>query len=87
MAKTPQLEELYNSYQAVFNTPDGQRVLEHLAHVGHLHTPTYVTGDSHETAHREGQRRIVLSILTFLNKTPQEIQRYNQEVYTDERGI
>ena len=49
-----------------------------------MHVPSYVTGDSHETAHREGMRRIVLSILRFLEKDPREIQLYTQEIYNDE---
>jgi len=84
VARKPKPTELQDSYKAVFNTKDGERVLEHLCHVAYMHVPSYVTGDSHETAHREGMRRIVLSILRFLEKDPREIQLYTQEIYNDE---
>lgn len=84
MARKPKVTELHDSYRAVFSTPDGERVLEHLCHVGFVNIPSYVTGDSHETAHREGMRRVVLSILRFLNKDPREIQQYTQEIEENE---
>jgi hypothetical protein len=81
--RKPKPTDLHDSYRAIFGTKDGERVLEHLCHVAYMTTPSYVTGDSHETAHREGMRRIVLSILRFIEKDPREIQSYNQEINED----
>ncbi len=83
MARKPKPTDLHDSYKAVFDTKDGERVLEHLCHVAYVNTPSYVTGDSHETAHREGMRRIVLSILRFLQRDPRDVQLYTQEINQD----
>ena len=60
-------------------TKDGEAVLNHLASIGYVNDPTYVPGDTHETAHREGMRRIVISILRFIDKSPQELLNLQQE--------
>ena len=54
--------KLHASYRTVFDNAHGDIVLRHLIKVGYVFTPTYVPGDQTETAHREGMRRIVLSI-------------------------
>ena len=72
--KQPKLNELHDAYRAVFSTPDGERVLQHLCKSAFIHDSTYVQGDSHETVHREGQRRLGLSILRFIDKDPKDIQ-------------
>ena len=53
-------------YRSVFSGPDGEAVLKHLAQVGYVYKPTYCPGDHIETAHREGMRRLVLSIFKEL---------------------
>ncbi len=73
MAKPPHIVELHDSYKRVFSTPDGERVLEHLCKVSFVFDTSYVAGDPHETAHREGQRRLVLSILRFIERDPREL--------------
>ena len=55
-----------DQYLRVFDNPDGRLVLEHLMKVGFVFNPTYVAGDPTETAHREGMRRIVMSILRMV---------------------
>lgn len=84
MAEPKGLEALYSSYRAVFNTPDGEEVLKHLCKIGYVYDTSYCNGDSHETAHREGQRRLVLSILRFVNRTPEEIYRILNQETTNE---
>lgn len=82
MAKPVQqdLKQLHDSYRAVFDSKDGERVLTHLCKVGFVNDTSYVSGDPYETAHREGQRRLVLSILRFLDRTPQEILHITEEL-------
>jgi hypothetical protein len=70
---------LHTSYRAVFLSPDGQAVLNHLATIGYVNDATYVANDTHETAHREGMRRIVISILRFVDKDPQELLNLEKE--------
>ena len=74
------LKQLHDSYRAIFDNKDGERVLAHLCKVGFVNDTSYVCGDPYETAHREGQRRFVLSILRFLNRTPQEIIHITEEI-------
>jgi len=54
------------NYQAVFNSPTGQEVLNDLMKVHYIMTPTIST-ESLTMAHREGERNVVLRILTILN--------------------
>ena len=68
------LEKLNGHYKAVFNSKDVEIVLEHLCKTGFVLDTTHVPGDSHETAHREGMRRIVVSILKFLGKKPEDFK-------------
>ena len=79
--RQPKLNELHDAYRALFSTPDGKLVLEHLCKSAFVYDSTYVAGDSHETAHREGQRRIILSILRFCDKDPKEIQAMMEKIY------
>ena len=78
------LEKLHQHYKAVFNTKDGEIVLDHLCKTGFVLDTTHVPNDSHETAHREGMRRIVVSILKFLNKKPEDFKNMiNQEAINE----
>lgn len=45
--------------------------------------PTYVEGDPHESAYREGERNVALRILSWLAFGPADMERLNQMV-TDE---
>ena len=67
------LASLHDAYRAVFDGKNGDIVLKHLCKIGFVFDTSYCNGDTHETAHREGQRRLVLSILRFVNKSPEEI--------------
>ncbi len=71
--------KLNDSYKAVFDNVHGEIVLRHLMKVGHVFNPTYVPGDTHESAHREGMRRLVLSILRQLNMTEEEMRNIMEQ--------
>ena len=78
------LEKINEHYKKVFETKDGQIVLDHLCKTGFVLDTTHVPNDSHETAHREGMRRIVVSILKFLNKKPEDFKNMiNQEAINE----
>lgn len=55
-----------DAYKAVFSTPEGKEVLKDLIEFCHVNDPTHVIGDTHQTAYREGERRVALRILGFL---------------------
>lgn len=63
----------------VFNSEDGETVLDDMAARFHAHTPTFVAGDPHESAYLEGQRSVVLSILNMISP-----ERYLEGEATDE---
>lgn len=70
---------VHESYQNVFNTPDGERVLRHLMKVGGITKPSYVAGDPYTTAFNEGRRHLVLSILKFIHKSHDELLKAIEE--------
>lgn len=71
----------HESYRRAFCSPDGQIVLRHLMKKFNVASPTFVNGDTHATAFREGQRHVVLSILKFINK---DINQEIEEQINDE---
>jgi hypothetical protein len=75
---------VHRQYQRVFNTPDGQAVLMHILKHGHVFETTFVRGDQHETILREGERRMALSILKFLNQDHEKLAEQLRKGITDE---
>lgn len=63
---------LQSDYRVAFESPEGKRVLSHLCKVGGINGSTYAA-DARLHAFKEGQRHLVLSILKFVNKQPQQI--------------
>jgi hypothetical protein len=53
------------AYQLVFNSEEGQRVLEDLQKRFHIHGTVFSTEPT-DTAYREGQRTVVLFIQSML---------------------
>jgi hypothetical protein len=68
-------------YQEAFSGDPGSEVLKHLCEVGYVFVPTYVRGDPVETAHREGARRLVLSILRMVHGDDEAIRKMAEEHY------
>lgn len=60
--------KMHEVYQSVFDGPEGREVLRHICKRGHVFDSTHVVGDSHLSALREGERRLALSILKYVNK-------------------
>lgn len=59
-------------YQAVFNTPQGRAVLHDLMASHNVLQPSY-TKDPYETAKNEGERTVVLRILTLMRTNPRTL--------------
>lgn len=58
---------IQQAYKRLFESPDGQLVLEHLARTNFVFDKsTFVQGDPHQSALHEGQRRVVLSIMRYI---------------------
>lgn len=64
---------MHRSYKSVFQTPDGEKVLRHILKVGNVTSSSFVAGDSHLTAFREGQRHLALSIFKFVSRDHEKL--------------
>ena len=63
-----QIEELKLAYLRAFGTEDGERVLRDLKARFSFEASTFVPGDPHQSAFREGQRDAVLLIVRMLSE-------------------
>ena len=75
--------QLNSYYKDTFVSVQGQKVLEHLCKKAHVTGSSFVTGDPYLTAFNEGQRHIVMSILQFLYKNPNQLVQQIQKQYED----
>jgi ribosomal protein S8 len=72
------------AYVRLFNTDDGKVVLRHLMKQGFITDTTFVAGDPHQTAMNEGSRRLVLSILKYVNRDHKNIvNQIEEEIRND----
>ncbi len=62
------LKRRKEDYETVFASKAGQRVLADLMAQFHMGRSSHMSGDSHETAFREGERHVVLHILDMMGK-------------------
>lgn len=65
-------------YREVFNTPQGEEVLNHLVKESGL-LDTKLTTDTNLLLVQQGQRRIVLSILRTVGRDPHQITKQIEE--------
>ena len=62
------IKQLSINYKTTFGSESGKKCLKILKKRCSFNTTTFVQGDSHDTAFREGQRSVVLFINNMLNK-------------------
>jgi len=75
---------VHESYSSVFNSAEGQVVLNHLMKKFNITSSSFTQGDPSLTAFREGQRHVVLSILKFISKNPDEVANMINKHIEDE---
>ncbi len=75
--------KILRDYQAVFKTPSGKVVLHDLMREHHMLSPSYVVGDPHESAKREGERAVILHILQYLNYNLNDLEQAIEEANND----
>lgn len=63
-----QIEEMKLAYRRAFNNDDGQRVLADLKSRFSFEASTFIPGDPHYSAFKEGQRDAVLLIVRMLSE-------------------
>lgn len=69
-----------SAYQSLFNSKEGQIVLEDMMEAHHFKTSTF-DGDQTKTIFREGERNVVLRILTLLKM---DIKSINERIRLNE---
>lgn len=75
--------KLHRDYDLTFNTPHGRRVLHHLMRTGKVVTPV-ADPDPNQSLRNEGMQHLVLSILRFLKKRPDQIAETTEEAIQKE---
>lgn len=65
ISQQARMQELY---RGVFGSTEGMEVLEHLLRACSVFTTTFTPGDAAQTAFREGQRNVALSILRIIER-------------------
>lgn len=76
--------QLRLDYRRVFATEEGGRVLaDILARAGVMQS-SYTIGDSHETAFREGRRRLGLELVEMINSDPEALTKLATTGETEE---
>lgn len=69
MPRKPQSQiQLAIDYKTTFGTENGKRVLFDLMGACHMTSTSHVAGNPTETAYREGERNIMLRILSILER-------------------
>lgn len=71
-------EQMDIAYRMTFGSETGRAVLNDLVKFGHLYETSYISGDEHETAFREGERNFLLYILSRV-QLPSERENHLEE--------
>jgi hypothetical protein len=66
-------------YQSFFATADGEKVLFDLMRTHHVIGSTFSKGDPYETAFKEGERNVVLRILSILKTDVDALKKRIEE--------
>ena len=61
-----------------YETPEGMRVLAQILHEARVFYPSYVRGDTHETARNEGLRQLGLWIIEQVDHEPVDLPATQQ---------
>lgn len=73
-------KRVISQYKKTFATPDGRAVLYDLMKGNYfINSTTFVPGDSHATARNEGQRDVVVRILSILKVDPEQFFKIAEE--------
>lgn len=64
--------DIHRAYINLFNSPDGEIVLNDMKQAHHYNNPSFDPRSPYITSLNEGERNVVLRILTFLEMKPKE---------------
>jgi len=76
---------LREAYQTVFSkeNPATEVVINHLFKIGFVTSTTFVAGDPYQTALNEGARRLVLSMIRYINRNPKDLIEQIEQIYAN----
>lgn len=60
--------QVLQDFRDTFGSEQGRRALRHLIEVYGILDQSHVRGDPHETAFRDGQRKVVLDVLDMIGR-------------------
>lgn len=66
-------------YKNVFNSAQGKRVLEDMCRNHFMFSTSFAKGDAYESARREGERLVILRILSFLKLDLNRLEKLIEE--------
>lgn len=71
--------DVFIAYRNCFQSKDGKEVLIDLIKTHHILSSTYKPNDHIETIRREGERNVVLRIMSFLHISPADLDAIMKE--------
>ncbi len=74
----------HEQFHAVFSTPDGEQVLRQILKWGNATQSSFVAGDAHATAFREGQRHLAMTIARTVFRDTTELIKQIEKGLEDE---
>ena len=72
-------KQLAQTFQGVFETPNGKIVLKELSKMCNENEPTFVDQNPTGSAYKEGQRSIIIGIRKQINKTFNQVKQERAE--------
>jgi len=75
-----------DAYRNVFSTPDGKRVLAHLAKITGVTNPTY-TPDARLAAYKEGRRELWHQISKTINTDESALLAEIERIHANEQDL
>jgi hypothetical protein len=74
LKKLSSKKDTIQSYQRLFASEDGIRVMKDLMKSCHFYDTTF-TGDVYESAYKEGERSVILRIMRTIKLDPRDIDK------------
>lgn len=75
--------DLIDAYKATFSTPSGKKVLNDLMATHFVYSTTFTEAKSELIILREGERNVVMRILSLLETNPASLRKLIQEGLSD----
>lgn len=78
--------KLHTAFQAVFTTPEGELVLEHICKAGKVFEACHKDGDVERSRLNEGRRELALEILRFVRRDHRAmVQMLDKQIRQNEK--